>query len=1336
VRTPFTLRALAGVALVAAPSAATPLEGIAWSTDTAVDLDGVLLRPGEVVRLFQGQPLAFIDPGLENISDIKGFHLDADGSSLLSAASAFFFEDVLVEARDVLLVTPDGSGGVLFAGAENGVPDGIAVDAITREPNGTLLLSFDGSFVLGEVAIEDEDLVAFTEWGPVVAFSAAEAGIDPALDLDAADFLSESGNLLFSFDGSGVVDGVAFDDEDVLEYDRNTLGWRLAWDGSAAYAGLAAADVDALFAWAAADADGDGISDAEEAALGSNPDDPDSDDDGVLDGDELAAGTDLIDADSDDDGASDGQEAAWGTNPLIPDTDGDGLADGEEGLLGTAPLDPDTDADGIDDGAELDAGSDPTNSDTDGDGLQDGAELAGGTDPLDADSDDDGATDGDEVAQGSDPLFAPTVLGAVRWSADVTWGFEWVAEGAPIRIAWDDEAAVEEGLELFDRVAPLGLPAEADLAALHARDDGSHWVVLDTTAELAPGVFAGPGQVARIGLGETSIVFDAYAHGVPNGVAIDALAVDAADRLWLSFDTTVLLPDNIVAEDEDLVAWDGAAWALTFDGSATGVPTELDLDAVHVLASGRLLVSFDGSGLVAGRLVHDESVLEIDPASGRTALVPLGVFDAWQGADLDALTLPANVVDTDGDGLTDADELRRGSDPNSTDSDGDGLEDGDEVYVHRTDPADADTDGDGLSDGAEVNTHGTDPTRADTDGDGVMDGAELTLGTGPLAFDSDQDGLGDGLEVALGTDPLDADTDDDGLVDGGESNLGTDPLRPDTDADGLGDLEELWAGLDPTNPDTDGDGLGDGDEGALGTDPRLFDTDGDGLGDGQELNTVGSDPLVADTDGDGLSDGEEVLLYGTDPLTPNSDGDDLDDGAEVAAGRNPALAASTVPALLLSYDISLNFNGLHVDDEQAVLRLPAGSRSLVTLGLPAEVDLVALHEDATGLLWVADGAFMLGAVLVEPRDVVSTVGPALIFRGADHGVPDGVRIDALSRATDGDLLLSFDTPVTLGGTLFGEADVARFDAATGFSKVLDAAALGLAGFDLVGLHALETGRWLMTFDTAGTLGPVRFTAGDVVEFDPASGRFEKAFAGATEAPNAGIDGLAVARQDSDGDGVIDALDGCPADPTKSAPALCGCGVPDDDADGDGAVGCQDVCPGVADPAQLDTDGDGRGDACDTCVEVPNPDQLDTDGDGLGDACDVCLDGANTDDDADGVTDCVDNCAGLSNADQADGDRDGAGDACDNCLDVRNNNQRDRDGDGFGDACDVCPGTPDVDADTDGVADCVDTCPGVANPNQANTDGDRLGDACDNCPTRPNNNQRDRDGNGIGDACER
>ncbi len=61
-----------------------------------------------------------------------------------------------------------------------------------------------------------------------------------------------------------------------------------------------------------------------------------------------------------------------------------------------------------------------------------------------------------------------------------------------------------------------------------------------------------------------------------------------------------------------------------------------------------------------------------------------------------------NNIDSDGDGLTDAEEIEAGTDVDVTDTDKDGLGDREEVQVYGTDPLNADTDEDGYLDGQEV----------------------------------------------------------------------------------------------------------------------------------------------------------------------------------------------------------------------------------------------------------------------------------------------------------------------------------------------------------------------------------------------------------------------------------------------------------------------------------------------------------------------------------------------------------------------------------------------------------------------------------------------------------
>jgi hypothetical protein len=53
-----------------------------------------------------------------------------------------------------------------------------------------------------------------------------------------------------------------------------------------------------------------------------------------------------------------------------------------------------------------------------------------------------------------------------------------------------------------------------------------------------------------------------------------------------------------------------------------------------------------------------------------------------------------------------------------------------------------------------------------------------------------------------------------------------------------------------------------------------------------------------------------------------------------------------------------------------------------------------------------------------------------------------------------------------------------------------------------------------------------------------------------------------AARDADGDGTNDCTDACPADPGKTAPGACGCGVADVDANTTGPADCLDTCPGA------------------------------------------------------------------------------------------------------------------------------------------------------------------------------
>jgi hypothetical protein len=263
-------------------------------------------------------------------------------------------------------------------------------------------------------------------------------------------------------------------------------------------------------------------------------------------------------------------------------------------------------------------------------------------------------------------------------------------------------------------------------------------------------------------------------------------------------------------------------------------------------------------------------------------------------------TAAVAAVDTDGDGLFDADEADVGTDASDPDSDGDGISDGPLdpdgaggiAAGPDTDPLDecvpdleagiCDQDHDGLTNDEE-DSEGTTSTNPDTDGDNISDGPSDPDAAGPIQAgpdaapldecvpnldagpcDQDGDGLTNSQEDAGGTSRTDGDTDGDGISDGA--------LDPDDDGD-------IVAGPDPDPldacvPDPDGPG------------PLCTDTDGDGVFDSDDDDPT--DPCVpsnvvgpCDQDGDGLTNAQEAAA-GTDPADADSDNDGLDDSDDPA----------------------------------------------------------------------------------------------------------------------------------------------------------------------------------------------------------------------------------------------------------------------------------------------------------------------------------------------------------------------------------------------------------------------------------------------------------------------
>ena len=203
---------------------------------------------------------------------------------------------------------------------------------------------------------------------------------------------------------------------------------------------------------------------------------------------------------------------------------------------------------------------------------------------------------------------------------------------------FDDEDAAND--DLSGGVTPIdvgAIPGGADLQAYHQSGADAHLLVLDTTVALPGGVTATPRKVIGFNGGAYSEVVDLAGCGLPAGTKIDAMT--SGGSMWFSFDMPVSLGGTLY-DDEDVVALSGCTWAPILDGSAAGIPSDLDVDGLsYQSATGVLMMSLDGAGTVGGVAFDDEDVLAYDMASGGWSLVYDGssLHDGWLAGDLDAL---------------------------------------------------------------------------------------------------------------------------------------------------------------------------------------------------------------------------------------------------------------------------------------------------------------------------------------------------------------------------------------------------------------------------------------------------------------------------------------------------------------------------------------------------------------------------------------------------------------------------------------------------------------------------------------------------------------------------
>jgi len=197
-----------------------------------------------------------------------------------------------------------------------------------------------------------------------------------------------------------------------------------------------------------------------------------------------------------------------------------------------------------------------------------------------------------------------------------------------------------------------------------------------------------------------------------------------------------------------------------------------------------------------------EMIHIIDPNYGSDTFGIEYFLELWERNHEYGLVVIGNPTnDSDGDQLTDSNEIIQNTDPFDPDTDGDGTPDitdpdddndgvNDEEDAFPLDPAETvDTDGDGIGNNADT----------DDDNDGVLDADDAFPLDPSESVDTDEDGIGDNA---------DSDDDNDGMTDTWEIENELNPLDSadaslDPDGDGLTNLEEYQQGKDPNISDAE-----------------------------------------------------------------------------------------------------------------------------------------------------------------------------------------------------------------------------------------------------------------------------------------------------------------------------------------------------------------------------------------------------------------------------------------------------------------------------------------------------------------------------------------------------
>ena len=522
-----------------------------------------------------------------------------------------------------------------------------------------------------------------------------------------------------------------------------------------------------------ADTDGDGLNDGDEFTLGTDPLNPDTDNDGLEDGAEVAAGASPFRGDTDNDGMPDAWEVRYSLNPnyrydASTDADHDGLSNLQEFQIGSSPRDTDTDGDGRSDYVEHNYGTSPILADTDGDGLDDKDEYQRGTSGTNPDSDYDGLPDGWEVKYNLNPKNSGGSYGASGDpDGDGLTNAEEYALGTNPRAKDTDGDGLDDGEEVGCQRRRY---AEDDEWA--ASTNGWTAVTVETDPDWSAVWFTFD-ESLKIG-GEwmydvicqwNGLMLVGSDYHYPDDLVTTApvnlsgsYVSDAALTIapyWTESVTNSVSPTISVFKRG---TGGNVSYAIQYTALAAGGTNTVSFQTVLVFTNGTYKAtevvygddtSDEVNGLNASIGVQD-SVNGVNQTVGFNQYVNVPTYQVVQfipGTGTDPLN---EIVDSDGDGLSDDFERSIGTDPNQPDTDGDGMHDGWE-HKYGFNPLI-------NNDDTNVDSDVTNDSTYDADSDGLTNKQEADWGTDPNDDDTDNDGVTDGQEVENSSDPND-DTD-------------------------------------------------------------------------------------------------------------------------------------------------------------------------------------------------------------------------------------------------------------------------------------------------------------------------------------------------------------------------------------------------------------------------------------------------------------------------------------------------------------------------------------------------------------------------------------------------